>query len=38
MYRASQARSIAKEFGVPFHLSPELNDEMNEHVTPHTDE
>ncbi|MFF0911795.1 hypothetical protein ACFWZW_13975 [Microbacterium enclense] len=38
MYRASQAYSIAKEFGIPFHLSPALIAGMNEHVTPHADE
>ena len=37
-YRAFQAWSIAKEFGIPFHLSPELIEGMNEHVTPHADE
>lgn len=37
-YRAFQAYSIAKHFGVPFHLSPELVAGFNEHVTPHADE
>ncbi len=37
-YRAFQAWSIAKHFGVPFHLSPELVDGFNEHVVPHADE
>lgn len=38
MYRAGQAYLIAKEFGIPFHLSPELIEGLNEHVTPHADE
>lgn len=37
-YRAFQAYSIAKRFGIPFHLSPELIKGMNEHVAPHADE
>lgn len=37
-YRAFQAYSIAKHFGIPFHLSPELVAGFNEHVVPHTDE
>lgn len=37
-YRAFQAWSIAKHFGIPFHFSPELIDGLNEHVTPHADE
>ncbi len=37
-YRAFQAYSIAKHFGIPFHLSPELVDGFNEHVVPHADE
>ena len=37
-YRAFQAYSIAKHFGIPFHLSPELIAGLNEHVTPHADE
>lgn len=37
-YRAFQAYSIAKHFGIPFHLSPELVDGFTEHVTPHADE
>lgn len=37
-YRAFQAYSIAKHFGIPFHLSPELVAGFNEHVTPHADE
>ncbi|WP_295843464.1 hypothetical protein [uncultured Microbacterium sp.] len=37
-YRAFQAWSIAKQFGIPFHLSPELIEGMNEHGTPHADE
>lgn len=37
-YRAFQAYSIAKHFGIPFHLSPELIDGLNEHVVPHADE
>ncbi|MFJ4036806.1 hypothetical protein ACIPVB_01865 [Microbacterium sp. NPDC090007] len=38
LYRASQAYLIAKEFGIPFHLSSDLIAGMNEHVTPHADE
>ena len=38
MYRGCQAWMIAKHFGIPFHLSPELIDGLNEHVTPHADE
>lgn len=38
MYRAFQAWSIAKHFGIPFHLSPELIAGLNEHVVPHADE
>lgn len=37
-YRAFQAYSIAKHFGIPFHLSPDLVEGFNEHVTPHADE
>ncbi|MDQ1075037.1 MULTISPECIES: hypothetical protein [Microbacterium] len=37
-YRAFQAYSIAKHFGIPFHLSPELVVGFNEHVVPHADE
>ncbi len=37
-YRAFQAYSIAKHFGIPFHLSPELVAGFNEHVVPHADE
>lgn len=37
-YRAFQAYSIAKHFGIPFHLSPDLIAGLNEHVTPHADE
>ena len=37
-YRAFQAYSIAKHFGIPFHLSPELIAGFNEHVVPHADE
>lgn len=37
-YRAFQAWSIAKDFGIPLHLSPELIEGMNEHVTPHANE
>ncbi|WP_424708781.1 hypothetical protein [Microbacterium sp. SLBN-111] len=37
-YRAFQAYSIAKHFGIPFHLSPELIAGLNEHVVPHADE
>ncbi|MFB3978446.1 hypothetical protein [Microbacterium proteolyticum] len=36
-YRAFQAYSIAKHFGIPFHLSPELIEGLNEHVVPHAD-
>ncbi len=38
MYRAFQAWSIAKHFGIPFHLSPELIEGLNDHVVPHADE
>ncbi len=38
MYRAFQAWSIAKHFGIPFHFSPELMDGLNQHVVPHADE
>jgi hypothetical protein len=37
-YRAFQAYSIAKHFGIPFHLSSELIAGLNEHVTPYADE
>lgn len=37
-YRAFQAYSIAKHFGIPFHLSPELIAGFTEHVVPHADE
>ena len=37
-YRAFQAYAIAKHFGIPFHLSPELIDGLNEHVVPQADE
>lgn len=37
-YRAFQAYSIAKLFGISFHLSPNLVDGFNEHVVPHADE
>ncbi|WP_279365685.1 hypothetical protein [Microbacterium testaceum] len=37
-YRTFQAWLIAKEFGIPFHLSPALIAGMTEHVTPHADE
>jgi hypothetical protein len=37
-YRAFQAYSIAKHFGIPFHLSPELVDGFTAHVVPHADE
>ncbi len=37
-YRAFQACSIAKHFGIPFHLPPELIAGLNEHVVPHADE
>ena len=37
-YRAFQAYSIAKHLGIPFHLSPELIEGLNEHVVPHADE
>jgi hypothetical protein len=38
MYRATQAWMIAKRLGIPFHLSPELIDGLNEWVVPHADE
>ena len=38
MYRATQAWMIAKHLGIPFHLSPELIDGLNEWVVPHADE
>lgn len=34
IYRAFQAWLIAKHLSIPFHLSPELIDGMNEHVVP----
>lgn len=37
-YRAFQAYSIAKHFGIPFHLSPQLVAGMNELVVPHAEE
>ncbi len=37
-YRAFQAYQIAKRFGIPFHLSPELIAGMNELVVPHADQ
>lgn len=37
-YRAFQAYSIAKHFGIAFHLPPELVAGFNEHVVPHADE
>ena len=37
-YRAFQAYAIAKHFGIPFHLSPELVDGFDEHVVPHAGE
>lgn len=37
MYRAFQAWLIAKHLSIPFHLSPELIDGMNEHVVPDAD-
>ena len=38
MYRAFQAWSIPKHFGIPCHLSSELIAGLNEHVVPHADE
>ncbi|MFJ4036804.1 hypothetical protein ACIPVB_01850 [Microbacterium sp. NPDC090007] len=38
LFRASQVYSIAKHFGIPFHLSSELIAGRNEHVIPHADE
>lgn len=38
MYRATQAWMIAKHLGLPFHLSPELIEGLNEWVIPHADE
>lgn len=37
-YRAFQAWLIAKHLGIPFHLSPELIDGLNEHVAANADE
>ncbi|SIR95500.1 hypothetical protein SAMN05880568_2010 [Microbacterium sp. RURRCA19A] len=37
-YRAFQAYSIAKHFGIPFHRFPELIDGLNEHVVPRADD
>jgi hypothetical protein len=38
VYRALQAHLIAKELGIPFHLSPELVAGLDEHVVPHADQ
>lgn len=37
-YRAFQAWLVAKHLGIPFHLSPELLDGLDEHVVVHADE
>lgn len=38
LYRAFQARSIAKHLDIPFHFSPEIIAAMNEHVVPNVEE
>ena len=38
LYRGFQAWLIAKHLGIPFHLSNEIIDGMNEHVIPKTEE